>query len=205
MNSEQNHPIIIFGGTFNPIHNGHIIPAIEAAQQINGSKLIYLPCNIPPHKSLPNINNFHRLNMAKLALSELSESSQNIEGLSIELSEFELNLEQTSYTRYTIEHFSRLYPNQPLYFLIGMDSLLDFHKWYKWQEILNYCQLLVMQRPNFLLNKNAIDELILKRTHFVDVTQCDISSSQIRAEDNNISALSLPISVKNYINQHNLY
>ena len=207
----SNKPIIvIYGGTFNPIHNGHIVPAIESAKSINAEKLIYLPCHIPPHKDTPSVNSLHRLEMTKLALQDI-----NDEQLTIETSDYETQLTSPSYSRKTIEYFAKSYPQHHLYFLIGMDSLLSFHLWFKWQEILSFCDLLVMQRPGVSFSKSQLCEelrpYLNSQITITSVTEVDISSSQIKAmynQSNNksLKELSLlPTSVQHYINTHNLY
>jgi len=202
--------IVIYGGTFNPIHNGHLLPAIESAKSIQAQKLIYLPCHIPPHKENPSINSFHRLEMTKLALKEVDDSE-----LQIEVSDYETQLTSPSYTRQTVEHFSKQYPNHHLYFLIGMDSLFTFHFWFKWQEIFSFCDLLVMQRPGIEYNVQQINSelkpYLTNQMTITSVTEVDISSSQIKAmykqsSNKTDSELTmLPVPVQQYIDSHNLY
>ncbi|WP_299269152.1 nicotinate (nicotinamide) nucleotide adenylyltransferase [uncultured Psychrosphaera sp.] len=217
--------IVIYGGTFNPIHNGHLFPAIESAKSVNAETLIYLPCHIPPHKETPNVSSFHRLQMTKLALQNLddnqNDSSLNIEtsGLNIEISDYEIQLTTPSYTRQTIEYFYHKYPDHKLYFLIGMDSLINFHLWFKWQEIFSFCDLLVMQRPGVEYNPNKLpSELqpyLKSQVIITSVTEVDTSSSEIqnmysqsanKAENRNKNELTmLPPAVQQYIDSHNLY
>lgn len=206
--------IVIYGGTFNPIHNGHLYPAIESAKSVNAQKLIYLPCHIPPHKETPNVSSFHRLQMTKLALQNLDDSP-----LSIEVSDYETQLTTPSYTRQTIEYFHNKYPKHKLYFLIGMDSLINFHLWFKWQEVFSFCDLLVMQRPGVEYNPNELpSELqayLQNQVIITSVAEVDISSSEIQNMYNqstnkatNISKnelTMLPTAVQQYIDLHNLY
>ena len=202
--------IVIYGGTFNPIHNGHLFPAIESAKSINAEKLIYLPCHIPPHKENPSVNSFHRLAMTKLALENVNSGE-----LTIEISDYENQLTSPSYTRQTIEYFSERYPKHKLYFLIGMDSLLTFHFWFKWQEIFSFCDLLVMQRPSVKYDIEQINSelkpYLTNQVTITSVTEVDISSSQIKAmyqqsSNKTINELTmLPMSVQQYIDTHNLY
>ncbi|NVK23821.1 MAG: nicotinate (nicotinamide) nucleotide adenylyltransferase [Gammaproteobacteria bacterium] len=205
--------IILYGGTFNPIHLGHIQPVMQAAERVHPEKLIYIPCNIPPHKVLPDVTSQHRLNMTNLALMPYNEQSK----FQIDVCDFELSQSQTSYTRYTVEHFANLYPEHTLYLLIGMDSLLQFHTWHKWQEILEFAELLVMQRPNYDQTNNEIAPRILAKTQFVVTEQVDISSSEIRNFLNETVSLEksplsskpestfIPVPVLEYIKQHKLY
>jgi nicotinate-nucleotide adenylyltransferase len=202
--------IVIYGGTFNPIHNGHLFPAIESAKSIDAEKLIYLPCHIPPHKENPSVNSFHRLAMTKLALEGVDNSE-----LTIEISDYETQLTSPSYTRQTVEYFSELYPEHKLYFLIGMDSLLTFHFWFKWQEIFSFCDLLVMQRPRVKYDIEQFDSELkpyLKNQILItSVTEVDISSSQIKSmykqsSNKTVNELTmLPVAVQQYIDSYNLY
>lgn len=191
------------------------MPAIESAQSVNAQSLIYLPCHLPPHKDVPSVSSRHRMNMVQLALDEIHTPQ-----LTIEVNDYETNLTSPSYTRNTLEYFYNKYPNQPLYFLIGMDSLLNFHLWYKWQEIFNYCDLLVMQRPGVEFRSNLLStELrpyIKHQVTFSNVTEVDISSTQIKAvyqsddnqspvdKESNILSL-MPDSVQQYIKANKLY
>lgn len=210
MSSSGNPITVIYGGTFNPVHNGHILPAIESAKSINAERLIYLPCHLPPHKEKPNVNSSHRLEMTKLALQGMVDNQ-----LKIEISDYETQLSSPSYTRQTIEYFANTYPDHKLYFLIGMDSLLNFHLWFKWQEIFLFCDLLVMQRPGFTFSQEQLSYDLVpyldKQITMTSVTEVDISSSQIKVMYNQsnrktIKELTLlPSSVQQYINTHNLY
>jgi nicotinate-nucleotide adenylyltransferase len=202
--------IVIYGGTFNPIHNGHLFPAIESAKSIDAEKLIYLPCHIPPHKENPSVNSFHRLAMTKLALEGVDNSE-----LTIEISDYETQLTSPSYTRQTVEYFSERYPEHKLYFLVGMDSLLTFHFWFKWQEIFSFCDLLVMQRPGVKYDIEQFDSELkpyLKNQILItSVTEVDISSSQIKSmykqsSNKTVNELTmLPVAVQQYIDSYNLY
>lgn len=211
--------IVIYGGTFNPIHNGHLFPAIESAKSVNAEKLIYLPCHIPPHKETPNVSSFHRLQMTKLALDSVCNDSGNSGSLTIEVSDYETQLTSPSYTRQTIEYFYNKYPDHKLYFLIGMDSLLSFHLWFKWQEIFSFCDLLVMQRPGVEYNPiklpAELQPYLQSQVIITSVTEVDTSSSAIQnmysQSANKAANISkneltmLPPAVQQYIDSHNLY
>lgn len=214
--------IVIYGGTFNPIHNGHLFPAIEAAKSVNADKLIYLPCHIPPHKETPNVSSLHRLQMTKLALDSVCDDNGNSGNLTIEVSDYETQLTTPSYTRQTIEHFYHKYPDHKLYFLIGMDSLVSFHLWFKWQEIFYFCDLLVMQRPGVKNIQNTPNNLpcemqpyLKNQVIITSVAEVDISSSEIKSlytqsinkavNINKNKLTMLPLAVQQYIDLHNLY
>ena len=215
--------IILYGGTFNPIHQGHIQPVLEVAEAIAADLLIYLPCHLPPHKETPNVSSEHRLAMTQLALNGIHSDFE------IQVSDFELTQAQASYSLLSIQHFRQRYPKAKLYFLMGMDSLLNFDTWYHWQDILQYCDLLVMQRPNYpqqqLANINPFLQSLMSqfsgsldtaKIHIFSVDEVNMSSTKVRKqliknnENSNITSyildkVALPESVTNYISQHGLY
>lgn len=197
--------IVLFGGTFNPIHYGHIKPVLAAAESVSPDKLIYLPCHIPPHKAAPKVTGEHRLAMTKLATSNITAP------FPVEVSDYELEAQGTSYTRKTVEYFISQYPSHKLYFLIGMDSLLGFDTWYHWQEIFDYCDLLVMQRPHYQLQtlSDIAPELANRfeaQIHLTHVTELDVSSTQLRSSLTAGAASDLlPQSVLDYIHHNDLY
>ena len=140
--------IALLGGTFDPIHNGHLIPAKHVAQWLGLEQIRLMPAHIPPHKSLVTASAAQRVDMVKLA----SES----EPLFM-CDERELNRSEHSYTVDTLNEIKNEQPNSVLFFIIGMDSLLTFTQWKNWQEILTLCHLVVNCRPNYPL-ENLNDE-----------------------------------------------
>lgn len=194
--------LVIFGGTFDPIHLGHITPTLQACKSIKAGELLFLPCYIPPHKQAPSVTSEHRLNMVNLVANKLNESSS----FPVLVSDYEIQQQGRSYTRLSIEHFAKLYPNKKLMFLIGMDSYLNFTSWYNWQEILGYCQLLVVKRPGYDIDESQMPELVLQNRHLVDVEELQISSTQIR-QASDLSKIShlLTDEIIGYIKQHQLY
>ena len=141
----------IFGGSFNPIHNGHIHLAESVKRELGLEKIIIVPSGIPPHKSAecyaPDAD---RLEMCRLA-------AEDIDG--IEVSDFELARDGVSYTVYTVEHFRKLYPDKKLYLLVGSDMLLYFDKWFEYKKILSEVTLAALSRENndFLTAWRACD------------------------------------------------
>lgn len=200
-----NKTIVLFGGTFNPIHSGHIEPVLAAAQSVSADKLLYLPCHLPPHKAPPTVTSEHRLAMAELAVKDIQSP------VKVEVSDYELRQKGTSYTRKTVEFFKDRYPEHKIYFLIGMDSLLNFNSWFKWQEIFSFCDLLVMQRPNYILKKleeiaPELNSQFKEQIHITRVDEVNISSTELRqAISLNQTPALLPESVNHYIAKHGLY
>ncbi|WP_286233142.1 nicotinate-nucleotide adenylyltransferase [Thalassotalea sediminis] len=205
----------ILGGTFDPIHNGHIYPAIKCIEYLSLAQLHLMPAHIPPHKQGTVASAEHRKNMVSLAC--------NVHEKLI-LNDRELKRNTPSYTVDTLAEIKQHHPDWQLYFIVGMDSLLTFTSWYQWQSILKYCHLVVTLRPGYhrdtLSNENLAtltpyfakqqDELFTIRAGLIAFIQqevLDISSTQIRETlaQNKITTLDMPSNVLDYIQQHNLY
>ncbi|WP_348709120.1 nicotinate-nucleotide adenylyltransferase [uncultured Pseudoalteromonas sp.] len=206
--------IAIFGGTFDPIHLGHINMAQQCVQQCQLDTLYFMPCAIPAHKAKPGISDEHRINMLKLAI-------ENNPHFAIDYRE--LNREGASYSLLSLKELRAENPSSPIIFLIGMDSFNSLDKWFKWQEIVELCHIVVYQRPGqhcqvsgelAVYKENAFTEQLsqLQQTHagklfFLDGLQVNAASSEIRKKlhlNDNIAEL-LPTTVSQYIAQHHLY
>ena len=137
----------ILGGTFDPIHLGHTLPAKAVAKHLSLDKILLIPACIPPHKATPNVNAKQRATMVTLAC--------DAEPL-LHCDERELNREGHSFTIDTLTELSQTYPKTCLHFIIGLDSLLTFTRWHKYQEILSLCHLVVNTRPNYQVS--ALDQ-----------------------------------------------
>ncbi|MDO6720067.1 nicotinate (nicotinamide) nucleotide adenylyltransferase [Psychrosphaera sp. 1_MG-2023] len=208
--------VAIFGGSFDPIHFGHLTPVFDAVTQFDIGKLIYLPCYKQPLKNSCATKSHHRLNMCKLALASVHSP------IPTEISEFELEQMGNSYTINTLKYFKQLEPNTEFYFIVGMDSLLSFTQWVEWQNILEVCHLIVMARPQYKLQldiqENTTTQPTLapvlipflgKRIHIVENALIDISSTEIRQAFKNDDADRLqdwlPQQVAAYIQNNQLY
>ena len=188
----------IMGGTFDPIHNAHIIIARFAKEQYKLDRLMFMTGGNPPHKF--GVTD-------KLVRNRMTELGVDGE---FEINTYEIDKEEYSYSLHTLEHFKRTNPNDEIYFIIGEDSLRDISKWYKPQEILKLCTLLVFPRVSMeSLNKviaetkKALDGNILP----IDAPVIGISSTQIRERirDGKGVRHMLPDSVLEYIKENNLY
>lgn len=151
----------ILGGTFNPIHLGHTLPAKVVATYLSLDEVLLIPASIPPHKASPNVSAAHRAAMVELACEN--------EPL-LRCDERELKRDGFSYTVDTLANLSQLYPDTRLHFIMGLDSLLTFSTWHNYQDILSFCHVVVNTRPNYqlsdinqttkkLLNKHQVDNL----------------------------------------------
>ncbi len=128
----------LFGGSFNPVHKGHINLAVSIKEQLGLDKVIFIPSGEAPHKSSSEYANAaDRLEMCQLAVSEYP---------FFEVSDFEINRQGKSYSIYTVKHFKELYPDDRLYLMVGSDMLLYFDKWYEYEEILKNVTLTAVSR-----------------------------------------------------------
>ncbi len=197
---------ILFGGSFDPIHNGHLRVARDVFCQLNAGQLIFVPVRRSPHKTDSPVDGKHRVQMIRQA-------TQNDPSFSV--SECELNRPAPSYTLDTINFFrEQLGEGTDLHWLIGADQLNDFDKWYKVSELLDACRVTVMYRagypkPEFnrfmgVLRADQVEKLA---RDVVQTPLIDISSTQIRLELANGQFPSdlLPQAVIEYIRLHNLY
>ena len=181
----------ILGGTFNPIHNGHIEIAKRAREQYGLSRVIFLTSGNPPHKKGQQILD------AKIRHIMVKRAVSGLEGF--EACGWETEREEPSYTRDALLHFKEVFPKAELYFIIGGDSLKDFDRWYKPQEILKLCTLLVYDRTGGEANADFAKRISGERI--------DISSSEIRdsiKKGINIED-KVPPTVSQFIERNELY
>lgn len=188
-------PVGILGGSFDPIHIGHLITAYEVLQKRNLEKIIFVPCNISPHKIDQKITeDFHRLNMIKLAIEEFP---------SFEVCDFEIRKGGVSYTYDTLVELKKTYDNMEL--IIGFDNLVVFEKWNRPDDIFQLAKVVVMKREIDCIpttRNKYFDSAIL-----LDTTLVDISSTEIRERVKNKLTIDylVPNKVKEYITQNGLY
>lgn len=182
----------IFGGTFNPPHNGHLLMANEVLQSLQLAEIWFMPNQIPPHKQHRDIISAeHRFNMLQLAVN--GNDAFRVESIELERS-------GPSFTYDTICLLKERHPDIQFYFIIGADMIEYLPKWYKIDLLQNLVQFVGVKRPNY---KTTTQYNVLE----VDVPQFDVSSSFIRRrlkEGKNIRYL-LPDSVIQYIKEHRLY
>ena len=153
----------ILGGTFNPIHNGHIEIARRAREQYGLEKVIFLTSGNPPHKQNTKVLDAKiRHIMVKRAISPFD---------GFQACDWEVRREEPSYTRDTLLYFKEVYPSVEFYFIIGGDSLKDFDKWYMPKEILRLCTLLVYDRKNGVLESDFAKRILGGK---IDISSCEI-------------------------------
>jgi nicotinate-nucleotide adenylyltransferase len=207
-------PLGIFGGTFDPIHFGHIEPVIEAAKQVNIEKIALMPCHIPTHKIVSKTSSHHRLEMVKLICQQYPIFYPD---------DREIKRGIPTYSIDSIREFRQQHPKRSLCFFIGMDSLLTINKWYQWQELFGLCHFVVCQRPGhdtefspeivrLLQDRQVTDPSELHLTpsgkiYIAETIKIAISSTNLRQRlQANLPVDKLvPKSVINYIQQYKLY
>ncbi len=167
----------IFGGTFDPIHNGHLHIAYEALYKLGLTKIIFTPSGNPPHKSQKNITEaFLRYEMVKTAVREEKY---------FEVSDYEVSNTNLSYTYKTLEHFANLEKETKWYFITGVDCLMDIETWKNNYEIFQLCTFVVFNRTGYnikdvLKKKKIIEEKYNTEVIFLDIPLLEISSTNIR-------------------------
>ena len=197
---------ILFGGSFDPVHSGHIHVAQCALCEIGAEKLIFIPARRSPHKVDFPTPGQHRLAMIERAI-------EGIEGFAV--CDCELSRPEPSYTLDTVRFFRhRLGPDAVLYWLIGADQLSDLENWYSIEELLKECRVSVMVRagyapPGFGRFEGVFSPEIIRQLErdIVRTPQIDLSSTEIRTRlaSGSVPPNALPSGVLEYIQQHHLY
>lgn len=167
----------IIGGTFDPIHLGHLIAAQWAQCELKLDKVIFVPAAIPPHKDNDEVlDPKHRYKMVKLAT----------EGNKVfDLSDIELQREGRSYTVDTLKHFRQTYPKTQLFFIMGLDALLGLDTWKDVDELIGLANFVVTTRPGYIIKPH--DEIydrfpwaFWSKVIYLEIPGMEISSSLIR-------------------------
>ena len=183
--------IVIYGGGFDPIHNGHMNMALNASKALN-AEVFFVPARVAIWKEKSLVSNEDRVNMVNLAIKESNNPRFHICLHEIE-SEQDIN-----YTIDTVKYFQKEYPDSHLFLLIGTDQVNKFDRWKDCQEIAKRAQIVMFNRPGFTLNQDNI-----KRFNIVILSGdlIDVASSDVRECKN----LNIPYSVIKYIIQNDLY
>lgn len=187
----------ILGGTFNPIHYGHLIIAEEIRQILSLEKIIFIPAANPPHKKIETIiDKSHRFNMVKLAISSNS---------NFLISDMEMKKTEKSYSIETIQELKKKYPKIDFYFIIGIDAFLEIFEWKNALQLISICHFIVVNRSGYKLND--ISEELKKQILLQEVSNIDISSSKIRNLIKNKKSIKylVPENVEQYIKIKGLY
>lgn len=200
----------VLGGTFNPIHFGHLRAATEFAGAFGLEQVLLMPCFIPVHRELPSTDSKHRVAMLERAITDS-------QCLQIDMREVDAG--RLSYTVDSLTALrSQIGEQSAIYFAMGEDAFASFTTWHRWQDILMLANIVVMSRPGVGLNlakQPWLDEVTIFAGHQhafgkvyqLDVTPLNISSTAIRAFVKNQKSIRylLPDSVVNYIKENKLY
>jgi len=219
--------IALFGGTFDPVHRGHLNVARAAAKRFRLREVWFVPADIPPHKQkMPVTSYFHRYSMVVLALADEPDFLASL----LEAPEPEAHMERhPSYSIETVRKVKAgLRRGDRLYFLIGIDAFRDIAKWHKAEELLRECEFIIAARPGYSLEDVAeslpeelrpstkelrtvgLDQALRQRgviLHFLPETHEDVSATQIRAAMGKRIGLTelVPDMVAEYIRKEGLY
>ena len=204
----------IFGGTFDPIHNGHLQTAAALVKELGISTLALMPSAVPPHRPQPDASPEQRLDMVKLA-------SQYHKAFTVE--DWELRQDRPSFTANTLSEFKTQFPDDTLLFVMGMDSLMSLHRWHHWRQLIECAHLVVMPRAgapfnpkndelkefisvHLTRNKNALNTQSQGLLYIAETPMVDVSATELRKQlQQREKTLPLPSNVYNYIRQHQLY
>ena len=182
----------VFGGTFDPIHFGHLRSALEICESLGLKEIRFVPCRIPPHRDEPLADPMQRLAMVRAALAGQPDMI---------LDDREIKREGPSYMIDTLESLRSELTTEPLCLILGMDAFMGLSSWHRWQELLTLAHLVVMHRPGkslhdvnskqaaevtTLLNSRQVKDIKALQTKAAGsiflhpISQLDISASKIR-------------------------
>lgn len=206
----------ILGGTFDPIHFGHLRPALDVLQNTGLDQVRFLPNKNPPHRDQPNLSSAVRKQLIAMAIKDIPQ---------FVLDERELMRGGPSYMVDTLKELKRQFPDDILCLIMGMDAFIGFTQWYQWQSILDLCHMIITTRPgmpmfdqtesNFGEHYSMLEQRVVyqadalkQRQHgqilLQSTTLLDISASQIRELLNSGKSIQylLPENVREYLQQH---
>jgi nicotinate-nucleotide adenylyltransferase len=194
----------ILGGTFNPIHVGHLLMAQDALEQLRLDCVLFIPSAQPPHKTVDKLASARdRLRMIKLAIRDNNR---------FEVDDIEVKRGGKSYSVDTLLQLKRRYPRADFFFIIGADSLRELHLWREVKRLVSLCTFVTVPRPGFEA-KPVIDRRLdtvtrrRLRQHILRGHACDIASRDIRARVSGGQSIRylVPEAVRMYIARRRLY
>ncbi|MDR7523517.1 MAG: nicotinate-nucleotide adenylyltransferase [Armatimonadota bacterium] len=196
----------IMGGTFDPIHYGHLVTAEEARAQFGLDRVLFVPNRHPPHKDPADVTEpEHRYLMTFLA---------TVSNPAFSVSRIEIDRPGASYTIDTIRDVARQYPEAVLYYITGADAILQILRgeWEQSAELLRLCQFIAATRPGFALDvdtlrRNNVTGRTLENVHVMMIPALAVSSTDIRARVQSGRPIKylVPEAVEAYIHKHGLY
>ncbi len=193
----------VLGGTFDPIHYGHLVIAEDARVYLHLEKVLFVPARQPPHKPKVTYSALeHRVRMTELAIADDPHFA---------LSLIETERPGPSYTVDTLRQLhAELGPDAELYFVMGMDLLADILTWHKPAELVNLCRIVVAERAGYHIDLSALEEGLpglLERLELIDTPELSISSHDLQQRVRRGLSIryQLPPDVEKYIYDHRLY
>lgn len=207
--------VALFGGTFDPVHFGHVEIATQLAEHLQIDSLRLMPCGVPVHREQPIASANQRLEMLGMAIADRPRLA--IEPREVEQSELSYSIDSLRRVRADIG------PQQPLFMCLGMDALEQLQHWHQWRQLLDYCHIVAVGRPGaqrptkpplkFWIEQHQSQQPAADESrpcgylYFCDFNLLDISSTQIRhrlKQRRSIDTLT-PKAVSDYIHRHHLY
>ncbi len=207
-------PLAIFGGTFDPVHYGHLRCADDARQKLKLKDLCLLPSGHPPHRLTPSATTAQRLQMLQLALTEFPQ---------LLIDDRETRREGPSYMVDTLKELRSEGPQRPIMLLIGQDAANDLHTWHHWEQLFELAHIVVLTRPDTCLEyRRDLAEIIQNRACLefeqlhscvagrvlqLEVASIDISATDVKkliCSGNTLKSM-LPEAVIRFINENHLY
>lgn len=211
----MNESIAIYGGTFDPVHIGHLRSAIDVRSKLKVGRLFVVPSSTPPHRQRPSVTPEVRLEMLRLSVADLA---------GIEVDDREINRSGMSYSIDTLAEFRSEYPTWRIYFILGADAFSLLHTWHRWQELTNFAHLVVLERPGssspqptdpvleWLSDKeisavSAFGAETNGRVLRLKLVQWQVSATDIRERCRTGQSIDLlvPKAVQSFIDEHKLY
>ena len=191
----------LFGGTFDPVHVGHMALAEQVRKDMMLDRIILLPAGNPPHKSQKDITDkLHRFCMLQIAAEPYPY---------ISVSDYEILKETPNYSYQTIADFREMYPEDEIFFIVGGDSFLNFPKWKEYRKLLTMCPFIVVSRPGISSEEypESFRDIVPSPRIFHIHAAYDISSTNVRnmLYVGERADAFLPKGVLEYIEEHELY
>ncbi len=196
----------VMGGTFNPVHIGHLILAEQVRDVERLDRVLFMPALVPPHKpaAADMASGEHRMQMVRLALAG---------NPFFEASDMELRRGGVSYTIDTISALRRQHPGDEFSFIIGGDSVPELASWYRVAELVNLCSFLIGERPGHAIRWEPLEKILPAatvnemRTRVVCSVPVEVSSTDIRARIRSGRTIKylVPQPVEDYLAEHGLY
>jgi nicotinate-nucleotide adenylyltransferase len=186
----------LFGGTFDPVHWGHLLLAESARTHFHLDRVLFLPSGIPPHKAAPAASAAQRLRMLRSAIAS---------NPFFEVDDWEIRQKRVVYSYETVAYFRQRWPRQTLYFIVGADMLKTLGEWKRSDILLKECVFLAADRPGF--SWASVPAALRRKVHRLEWPQVPLASHEVRAQVRRGRSIryQVPDSVERYIRSHRLY